>query len=154
MDEIIYINKKCKLEFTICKHNHIWVYITLTMLDEMGNIVYTADTEDLMKIFMLDTGAENTIISKSRAMDFGYSHCEIKDRVRVSVGGGILWCSKIEIPNIMLANNIVANKPVVLIPDDYSYNVNILGQDILQLFNYYMDNQSKNIYFDKEKYGV
>jgi hypothetical protein len=23
----------------------------------------------------------------------------------------------------------------------------------LQLFNYYMDNHTKNIYFDKEKYG-
>ena len=61
MDEMICINKNHKLEFTVCKHNHIWAYITLTMLGETGNIIYTADAENLMKIFMFDTGAENTI---------------------------------------------------------------------------------------------
>ena len=43
----------------------------------------------------------------------------------------------------------VIHKPIVLVPDDYTYNFNILGQDILRLFNYYMDNHLHNIYFDK-----
>ena len=105
---------------------------------------------------MLDTGAENTIISKGRAEGFGYNYCEIKGKTKISVGGGIFGCTKIEIPDIVLTDGVFVHKPVVLVPDDYSCDINILGQDILKLFNYYMDNKSKNIYFDKkikENYG-
>lgn len=151
MDGMICISKQYKLEFTICKHNHIWVYIPLTILDKIGNMAFPDDIEDAKKIFMLDTGAENTIISKGRAIDFGYNHCEIKGKTRISVGGGILWCSRIEIPDMVITDGVVVHKPIVLVPDDHVYNINIIGQDILQLFNYYMDNHSKNIYFDTEK---
>ena len=103
---------------------------------------------------MFDTGAQHTLLSKMRAEKLGYLNCERKGKTRVSVGGGILECSKIEIPDITITAGIIVHKPVVLVPDDYAYNKNILGQDILQLFNYYMDNQSKNIYFDKERLEV
>ena len=69
MSEMIYISKKHKVEFTICKHNHIWVYLTLPILDETGNIIYKIAPEELLKIFMFDTGSQNTILSKKRAMD-------------------------------------------------------------------------------------
>jgi predicted aspartyl protease len=150
MNEIINVSKKNKLFFTTCKYNHIWVYLSLVMLDEKGNILLDIDEEDKQRIFMFDTGAQHTLLSKTRAEKLGYLYCEHKGRTRVSVGGSVLWCSKVEIPDITLTNNIIVRKPIVLVPDDYVYNKNILGQDILQLFNYYMDNKSKNIYFDKE----
>ena len=150
MNEIIHISKKYRIKFTTCIYNHIWVFISLEKLDKKGNILLDIAEEDKQKIFMFDTGAQHTLLSKTRAEKLGYLHCEHKGRTRVSVGGNILWCSKVEIPDITITNNIVVRKPVVLIPDDYIYNKNILGQDILQLFNYYMDNKSKTIYFDKE----
>jgi len=154
MNEVIHVSKKNKLNFTTCKYNHIWVYLSLLTLDEKGNILLDTDEEEKQRIFMFDTGAQHTLISKMRAEKLGYLYCEHKGKTRVSVGGSILWCSKIEIPDIIITNDIIVHKPIILIPDDYDYNKNILGQDILQLFNYYMDNFSHNIYFDKEKYGV
>ena len=151
MNKTIYLSKKHKLRFTTCTHNHIWVYLTLPMIDITGNIIYTADGVELRKNFIFDTGAENTILSKKRSNDLGYKNCEIKERTRAAIGGNIIWCSKIGIPDIVITNDIVIHKPIVLVPDDYACNINILGQDILQSFNYYMDNRLHNIYFDKEK---
>lgn len=149
MSETIRISKKHKIEFTVCRYSHIWIYIKLTILDETGNIMYLTDEGD-KKIFMFDTGAQSTVISKKRFDDLGYKYCEIKGKTRVAIAGNVIGCSKIEIPDITITNDIVAPKPIVLVPDDYFCNINILGQDILQLFNYYMDNQSHNIYFDTE----
>lgn len=150
MNEMIHVSKKHKIEFTICKRNHIWIYIMLDILDKTGNILRTDDDEERKKIFMFDTGAQNTILSKKRIDMLGYNYCEIKGKTRVSAGGGIFECSRIEIPDLVITDGIVVHKPVVLVPDDYASNINILGQDILQLFNYYVDNRSHKIYFDKE----
>ena len=126
----------------------------LTVLNEKRDILLNSDEEERKRIFMFDTGAQYTMLSRSRAEKLGYLNCEHKGRIKVSVSGNVVWCSKIEIPDIIITNDIIVHKPIILIPDDYDYNKNILGQDILQLFNYYMDNFSHNIYFDKEKYGV
>ena len=150
MSEMIYVSKKHKVEFTICKRNHIWIYVTLTMLDKTGTALLMSDEEEMKKIFIFDTGAQNTILSRNRAVDLGYHYCETKDKTKVSIGGNIILCSKVKIPDIIITNDIAVTKPIVLIPDDYTYNMNILGQDILRQFNYYMDNQSHNIYFDIE----
>ena len=155
MSEIIHVSKKQKVEFTFCKRNHIWVYIKLTMLDKMGNVLYSEDEEEYKKIFMFDTGAQNTILARNRVDDFGYNNCKVIGRTKaVGVGSGGMQCSKIEIPDISITDDIIIHKPAVLVPDDYDLNINILGQDILKLFNYYMDNNSQNIYFDKEKFEV
>ena len=154
MNEVIRVCKANKLSFTTCKYNHIWVYLSLIMLDEKGNAVFDIDEEEKQRIFMFDTGAQHTLLAKARAERLGYSNCKHKGRIKISIGGSVLWCSKVEIPDITITNDIIVHRPVVLIPDEYIYNKNILGQDILQLFNYYMDNHSHNIYFDKNKYEV
>ena len=62
-------------------------------------------------------------------------------------GGGIAYCSCIEIPNIIITDNITIQKPLVLILDNPKINVNIIGQDILKQFSYYLDNKKQTIYF-------
>jgi predicted aspartyl protease len=119
-------------------------------LDKKGNVLSNINEEDRQKIFMFDTGAQHILLAKSRAERLGYSNCKQKGRIKVSVGGSFLWCSKVEIPDIIIAEGIVVHNPIVLVPDDYTFNKSVLGQDILQLFNYYMDNHSHNIYFDME----
>ena len=39
MNDMIYVSKKYKIEFSVCVNNHIWVYIALSKLNEMGNVL-------------------------------------------------------------------------------------------------------------------
>ena len=99
--------------------------------------------------FIFDTGAQNTILSKRRADEFGYLKMETKKSIKAGgIGGGFMLCSSVAIPSIVLTEGIIINDPVALIPEDHRFNINILGQDILEKFSYYVDAKKQYIYFD------
>lgn len=143
------INDESGLEFHYDIRNHIWVYVRLTFLDESGNIKQFSDINDNFKNFIFDTGAQNTIISKRRAIECGYTNLPIQETVSTGgIGGGILSCSRVEIPDITIANKVIVHNPTILISEDINSNINVLGQDILKPYSYYLDVKMQFIYFD------
>ena len=148
MNRVITLDDNNKIKFSYDIRNHIWLYVKMIFLDDNGEIIYFADEDDY-KNFIFDTGAQNTIISKKRAHECGYLNLPVKDVVTAGgIGGGSLRCIRIEIPDITITKNLIVNNPSVLVCDDYSVNINILGQDILKPHSYYLDAKQQYIYFD------
>jgi hypothetical protein len=148
MNRIITLDEKNKIEFSYDVRNHLWLYVKMIFLDGNGEMIYFKDKSDY-KNFIFDTGAQNTIISKKRANECGYLNLPVQDIVTAGgIGGGSLRCIRIKIPDIAITKTLIIDNPSVLVPDDYSINVNILGQDILKLHSYYLDAKRQYIYFD------
>ena len=149
MIRTIHVSKDAGIQFYYDLRYHIWIYVRLTFLDSKGNTIVFSDENDNSKNFIFDTGAQNTIISKRRAKECGYNSLPIKDRVYAGgIGGGVLNCQRIEIPDMIITKDLIVRRPSVLIPEDDGINVNILGQDILKPYSYYLDAKRQFIFFD------
>ena len=147
MTKSIHIRNAHGVKFHHDLRDHIWIYVKLTFLDVKGNIL--KHQENYYKNFLFDTGAQNTIISKKRALECGYDKLPVQDRITAGgLGGGTLICSRIEIPDISITNKLIIHKPSVLVPEEFSINVNILGQDILKPYSYYLDAKAQYNFFD------
>ena len=119
----------------------------MTFLDAKGNEL--EHQENNFRNFIFDTGAQNTIISKRRALECGYDKLPIQNRIIAGgLGGSTIICSQIKIPNIYITNDLKIHRPSVLVPDDFNHNANIMGQDILRPFSYYFDARRQYIFFD------
>jgi len=149
MTRTIYLDEKHRLRFYYDLRSHIWLYVRLAFLDSNGNMRQFSDMDDSSKNFIFDTGAQNTIISKRRAIECGYTNLPIQESVSAGgIGGGFLSCLRIEIPYMIIANKLIIHRPSVLILEDINTNINILGQDILKPYSYYLDAKRQLIYFD------
>jgi len=62
------------LKFYYDIRNHVWVYMRLAFLDVNKKIRKINDSNDNSKNFIFDTGAQNTIISRRRAIECGYTN--------------------------------------------------------------------------------
>jgi len=148
MNKIVTLEENNKIKFFYDIRNHIWLYLKMIFLDDSGEIICIEDEDD-HKNFIFDTGAQNTIISKRRASECGYLNLPVKGVVNAGgISGGSLRCIRIEIPDITITKNLIVKTPSVLVCDDYSVNINILGQDILKPYSYYLDVKQQYIYFD------
>ena len=151
MTKTINIHEGNGIEFYYDFRDHIWIYIRLLLAKTDMNLGNHSVINEKSRNFIFDTGAQNTIISKRRAIEFGYVNLPVKDRVSAGgVGGGVIYCSRIEIPEMIITNKLIIHKPAILIPDDANVSVNILGQDILKPYSYYLDAKRQYIYFDLE----
>ena len=149
MIRTIKIDDKKGLKYTYDLRNHMWVYLRLVFLDKEGNIRQFSNENDNSKNFIFDTGAQNTIISYNRALECGYNNLPVIEKMTAGgFGGGYANCSRVEIPSILITDELIINKPSILLLDNSNVNVNILGQDILKYYSYYLDNKRQIIYFN------
>ena len=149
MTKTINIKASNRKEFHYDTRNHIWVFLQIPFFDENGVEIHFTDEYDNSKNFIFDTGAQNTIISNSRAKECGYLSFPIINIVSAGgIGGGTVRCRKIKIPRLTLTKEVIVKDPSVLIPEDKNVNLNILGQDILKPYSYYLDARQEFIYFD------
>ena len=149
MTRTVLLREEHKLEFNYDLRNHIWIYIQLSFLDIKGKEKCFLDKNHRFRNFIFDTGAQNTIISKRRSIECGYINLPVQERIVAGgIGGGIIHCNRIEIPDMIVTNDLIIQRPSILIPEDANVNVNILGQDLLKPYSYYLDAKNKCIYFD------
>ena len=129
--------------------DHIWIYVQLPFFDNDGNELCFSDENDNSKNFIFDTGAQNTIVSKARAKECGYLNLPVYNKVNAGgIGGGVIHCRRIAIPNITITTGLVVQNPTILVSEDDKVNLNVLGMDILKPFSLYLDAQEKYIFFD------
>ena len=69
MIRTISLREEYKLEFNYDLRNHIWIYIQLSFLRVEEKTKCISDKR--FRNFIFDTGAQNSIISKRRAIECG-----------------------------------------------------------------------------------
>ncbi len=95
--------------------------------------------------FILDTGAYITVISRRTAIKYKYDILP-KDRVNLHGFTGNELADLVEIPALKIMDKVMTNVKV-LIPVDININQEVLGLNVLEYFNYYIDTKNDKIYF-------
>jgi len=144
----IIIKKTHGKEFYYDSRDHIWIYLQMPFYDVNGNELSYSDENDNSKNFIFDTGAQNTIISKARAMECGYLNLPIINNVNAGgIGGEVIRCRRVTIPEITIVKGLTVKNPYILITEDNKININVLGMDILKPLSFYLDANEQYLYF-------
>ena len=98
--------------------------------------------------FVVDTGASKTLISLVTFLGLGYKHLKADTYQTVGTFAGDLNCYNYKIPSFRLAGTLMVEKPTIWVPDDPKCVCNVLGQNILKEYNYFVDNDVCCIYFE------
>ena len=96
--------------------------------------------------FVFDTGAYFTVINKKSALDFGFNLLPpFKTNLPLSGFAGNCEVEIKIIPCIIIGGYMLKNVKVAI--PYINTNINILGLNVLENFNYYLDNANDFVYF-------
>ena len=106
--------------------------------------------------FIFDTGAKMTLIPAATARAYNYDALPTLHTTRFGgiVPGMYMTVEYKRIPGVKLVGKYI-NQVVVAIPCNpeepayHTYSINILGQNVLEYFDYFMDTKNDQIYFLK-----
>jgi hypothetical protein len=141
MMRTIVVRDENRLQFYYDLRDHIWIYVRLPILDSAGALLQPCDANRISRNFIFDTGAQNSIVSKRRAKELGCDRLLVQERVSAGgIGGGLLYCLRVILPEVTLVDKLIVHNQPILIPEDESVNINVLGQDILKPYSYYVLN--------------
>jgi clan AA aspartic protease (TIGR02281 family) len=106
-----------------------------------------SDGSGVELLFILDTGAFMTVISRVRAERFGYDKLP---RISSKIKGftGEEPADFVRIPSLKILNTLITNVPV-LIPHSKVLKHNIIGLNVLEYFNYYINTGNDRMYIDR-----
>ena len=142
MTDSIIVNISYSIKYSLSSGNHMLIHIGLVNINVSND--YFND-----RSFVFDTGAAYTVLSKLDFIKLGYRKCDIVGKSAIGGFGQYPFkCVKYRIPMIKIVNNLILRDPVVVVPDDAAFKINLLGQDILKKYNYYVDSRNQCIYFD------
>jgi len=116
-------------------------YITICAF-YAGSDIYGTDID-----FILDTGAFITVISRDIAREFGYDKLP-KMSAKIKGYSGEVPADFIRIPGLKVLEPLLTDIPV-LIPVSSEYKQNVLGLNVLEYFNYYLDTENDKLYLSK-----
>ena len=97
--------------------------------------------------FILDTGAFITVISRDIANRFGYDKLP-KVPGKIKGYSGEVAADFVRIPGLKILEPFMIDVPV-LIPHNTDLKHNILGLNILEYFNYYIDTSNDKLYISE-----
>jgi len=97
--------------------------------------------------FILDTGAFITVISRDIANRFGYNKLP-KVPGKIKGYSGEASADFVRIPGLKILDPFIFNVPV-LIPHSTDLKQNILGLNVLEYFNYFINTANDKIYFSE-----
>ena len=107
--------------------------------------IYTGSDIDGTDIdFILDTGAFMTVISRDIAKEFGYDRLP-KVSAKIKGYSGEVPADFVRIPGLKVLDPLLTDVPV-LIPHSNEHKQNVLGLNVLEYFNYYIDTENDKIY--------
>ncbi len=109
-------------------------------------VVYTGSDDDSRINFILDTGAYITVISRQTAIFNGYNTVLKKNVPLTGFIKGNEFADLIEIPGLIIGNKLIT-KVRVLVPHNEEIVQEVLGQNVLEYFNYFMDTKNSRLYF-------
>ncbi len=96
--------------------------------------------------FILDTGAYITVISRRTAKRCGYDKIKPSGIVQLSGFTGSEPADLIEIPAMKIGGKVLLGVKV-LIPHRPEFHAEVLGQNVLEYFEYYLNTGNDRIYF-------
>jgi len=104
--------------------------------------------------FIFDTGAYLTVISRHTAVRFGFDKLTpIKTDIDLSGFAGKCKGNLIELPGLVIGGKILGGTKVA-IPQTME-GMNIIGLNVLEYFNYFVDSTNSKIYFSRnENYKI
>ena len=115
-------------------------YLTLRAVHEGGSLEGTRIN------FILDTGAYITVISRKTAILCGFDKLQrIPAEIRGFTGGAM--ADFVIIPSLRILNSLITDVPV-LIPHDAESDHEVLGLNVLEYFNYYIDTENDMMYLE------
>jgi predicted aspartyl protease len=120
------------------KDGHIFLKIGFVSFNQQSNKGLTA---------MLDSGAYLTVISADTATRYGFNNLPYKN---VDLRGftGSTPAKLITVPGLMIAGWVITQVNM-LVPIDANIKTVVLGQNVLEYFNYRVNHDEDRIYFDK-----
>jgi clan AA aspartic protease (TIGR02281 family) len=101
--------------------------------------------------FILDTGAFMTVISRDIAREFGYDKLP-KVTAKIKGYSGEVPADFVRIPGLKVLEPLLTDVPV-LIPHSSEHKQNVLGQNVLEYFSYYVDTENAPKAFTLHKLG-
>jgi len=132
-----------KLGFTLLDDGSISIYLALLDLS------FSNDTYSRVEL-LIDTGASTSVLSLGTVLSLGYKRLGTGNYTIVSTFAGRMKCYDYEIPSFRLAGDLLVDKPIVWVPEGSYRAENLLGQDILAEYNYYVDNDDSCMYFESK----
>ena len=120
------------------KEGHIFFEIEFVSYNQLSDNTST---------IMLDSGAYLTVISSDVAIEYGFDSLPYKS---VDLHGftGSTPAKLITVPGLKIAGCVITQVNI-LVPIDTSIKTVVLGQNVLEYFNYKVDHDEGRIYFDK-----
>lgn len=94
---------------------------------------------------ILDTGAYVTVLSRRTAIRCGYDKLPLKEVTINGFGGNGEPADAVRIPGLKILNKLVTDVPV-LIPHRKDLTQEVLGLNVLEYFNYYVDTENSRLY--------
>jgi len=94
---------------------------------------------------ILDTGAYLTVLSRSTAIRCGFDKLPSKVVPLNGFGGRGELADAVRIPSLKILNKLVTDVPV-LIPHRKDLTQEVLGLNVLEYFNYYVDTGNSRLY--------
>jgi len=130
-----------RLDFKLLKNGAMLTSLEFLNLGR-NNDIYTG-----VDLF-IDTGASSTIMSRTTLLNLGYQRIKPKSWQMVEMIDGYLKCYSFKIPSFCITGSLVVKEPIIWVPDNSDCVDNVLGQDVLREYNYYVDNVDNCIYFE------
>ena len=104
-----------------------------------------ATDEGSLVNFILDTGAYLTVVSRRTAMRCGFDKLPSTEVTINGFGGDGEPADVVRIPGLRILNRLITDVPV-LIPHRKDLTQEVLGLNVLEYFNYYVDTENDRIY--------
>jgi len=130
-----------KLDFTLLKSGNMLVYAKFLNLRREDEIHKQVE-------LIVDTSASKTIISQAVFFSLGYRRIKPRSYQMVETYGGYLKCYNFKIPSFNITDGLIVKEPIVWVPDNPDCMGDIFGQDVLKMYNYYVDNRAFCIYLE------
>jgi len=94
---------------------------------------------------ILDTGAYITVISRRTAIYCGFDKLPSKVVTINGFGGNGETADAVRIPGLRILDKLITDVPV-LIPHRKDLTQEVLGLNVLEYFNYYIDTENSRLY--------